>query len=111
MLPEPQANICFGLVNQFLSGHGHHMAVRFFGCYFNLLIAMAFDEPGDDSARFIACSARMIHDGSSRNRCAASRDRRAEPCPYLSRFSRQSRPSRLSQASAITAEALMNHAG
>jgi hypothetical protein len=34
-----------------------------------------------------------------------------EPCPYLSRFSRQSRPSRLSQASAIAAEAFMNNAG
>jgi hypothetical protein len=30
---------------------------------------------------------------------------------HQSRFSRQSRPSRLSQASAIAAEALMNHAG
>jgi hypothetical protein len=34
-----------------------------------------------------------------------------EPCPYQSRFSRQSRPSRLSQASAIEAEVFMNNAG
>jgi hypothetical protein len=34
-----------------------------------------------------------------------------EPCSCLSRFSRQSRPSRLSQASAIAEEALMNNAG
>jgi hypothetical protein len=34
-----------------------------------------------------------------------------EPCPYLSRFSRQSCPSRLSQTSGIAAEALMNNAG
>jgi hypothetical protein len=33
-----------------------------------------------------------------------------EPCPCQSRFSRQSRPSRLSQASAIAVEALMNNA-
>ena len=34
-----------------------------------------------------------------------------EPCPYPSRFSRQSRLSRLSQGSAIAAEVFMNHAG
>jgi hypothetical protein len=34
-----------------------------------------------------------------------------EPCTCLSHFSRQSRPSRLSQGSAIAAEALMNNAG
>lgn len=34
-----------------------------------------------------------------------------EPCPCLSRFFCQSRPSRLSQASAIAAEAFMNNAG
>src|SRR5437773_1163657 len=33
------------------------------------------------------------------------------PCHCLSRFSRQSRPPRFSQASAITVEALMNNAG
>ncbi|TKS63154.1 MAG: hypothetical protein EWM73_01746 [Nitrospira sp.] len=32
-----------------------------------------------------------------------------EPCPCLSRFSRQSRPSRLSQASAIAVDALINN--
>jgi hypothetical protein len=32
----------------------------------------------------------------------------SESCPCLSRFSRQFRPSRLSQASAIVVEALMN---
>jgi len=34
-----------------------------------------------------------------------------ELCPCLSRFSRQARPSRLSQASAFAAETLMNIAG
>jgi hypothetical protein len=33
-----------------------------------------------------------------------------EPCPYLSRLFHQSRPSRLSQGSAIAVEALMNNA-
>jgi len=74
----------------------------------------------------------MIHDGSSRNGGVArdKRDPKAEGVQaegrrpevgdpntsafsllHQSRFSRQSRPSRLSQASAIAAEALMNHAG
>ena len=39
------------------------------------------------------------------------RDRHAEPYPCQSRFSRQSRPSRVSQASAIAVEAFMNDAG
>jgi hypothetical protein len=34
-----------------------------------------------------------------------------EPCPCLSRFPRQPRSSRLSQASTIAAEALMHNAG
>ena len=65
--------------------------------------------------------ARIIHDGSSAPTLPSpiawgrvreeGRDRRAEPCPCLSRFSRQSRPSPLNQVSAIVAETFMNHAG
>ena len=49
--------------------------------------------------------ARIIHDGSSRNGGVARDSRDVWPCPC------QSRPSRLSQASAIAADALMNNAG
>ena len=74
----------------------------------------------------------IIHDGFPRNRGAArdKRDPKAEGVQaegrrpevgdlntsafsllHLSRFSRQSRPSRLNQAMAIAAEVLMNNAG
>ncbi len=51
----------------------------------------------------------MIHDGSSRNRAVAMRDRRAEPRgreAYLKQY-----VDRLSGESAIAAEAFMNHVG
>ena len=35
--------------------------------FFGLLVAKVFDETGDDSARLVACLARIIHDGSSRS--------------------------------------------
>jgi len=77
----------------------------------------------------------IIHDGSSRNlgvcttsarlethvtcepedgsRSEVRGSRNFEPrtSNFVSRFSRQSRPSRLSQGSAIAAEAVMNNAG
>ena len=47
------------------------------------------------------------HATSARNEIRVT----CEPGPCHSRFSRQSRPSHLSQASAITAEVFMNNAG
>ena len=59
--------------------------------------------------------ARIIHDGSSRNFGVARDDLKAEVFgtsnPDLQSSAFGSRPSRLSQTSAIAAEALMNNAG
>ena len=102
------------------------------------LSSKVFDETRDGSARFVACLARIIHDGSSaphpslpynmgegEGGGAETVARQADTgyetrdtgypvsriANFESRFPRQSRPPRLSSASAITAEALMNHAG